>query len=44
MCVCFVRKAMLGACPFLSMPYTLRKAMDKLGKRLVEGEGEKFVS
>lgn len=43
MCVCFVRKAMLGACPFLSMPYTLRKAMDKLGKRSVR-EKEKLVS
>lgn len=34
---------MLGAYPFLSMPYTLRKAMDKLGKRSVEG-GEKLGS
>lgn len=33
MCVCFVRKSILGACPFRSMPYTLRKAMDKLRKR-----------
>lgn len=44
MCVFFVRKAMLGSCPFLSMLYTLRKAMNKLGKRSVEGGGEKLLS
>lgn len=34
---------MLGACPFLSVPYTLRKAIDKPGKRSVEGEVEKLM-
>lgn len=34
---------MLSACPFLSVPYTLRKAIDKPGKRSVEGDGEKLI-